>query len=129
MAGPVTKRDIACAARWLSSASMSTRRVVLSVVWAVAAATVFAATVSVMAQAQTAGQPASAGPGFPDYSKITNEKEFTNYVIKYRTDLDAAVSKPWAERALKELPVKYQATKIAGVPVEDFEPAGGVAPS
>jgi acetyl esterase/lipase len=67
--------------------------------------------------------------GFPDFSKITSEKEFADYVNKYRADLDATVSKPWAERALKELPVTYQATKIAAVPVEDFVPAGGVAPA
>jgi acetyl esterase/lipase len=75
---------------------------------------------------QAEGHPAPASVGFPDYSKITNEKEFTEYVIKYRTELDAAVSKPWAERALRELPVKYHATKIAGIPVEDFEPNSGV---
>lgn len=76
-----------------------------------------------------AGANLSAQVGLPDFSKITTEQEFADYVIKYRADLDAAVSKPTAAAILQDLPVKFQATKIAGVPVEDFMPLDGVSPA
>jgi acetyl esterase/lipase len=98
---------------------MITRRLAVALAW----------TAAVILSSAVVNSQAPARVGFPDYSKITNEKEFADYVIKYRSDLDASVSKPWAERALRELPVKYEATKIAGVPVEDFQPTAGVAPA
>ena len=70
---------------------------------------------------------ASAGAGSPNTGSIKTEKEFTEYVEKFREQLDTGFAKPLADRVMRAFPVTMRPSKIAGVPVEEFEPTGGVS--
>ena len=77
---------------------------------------------------QRAGAGAGAGASFPDTSSIATEEDFAEYVANYRSGLDSAFAKPLADAVMEAFPVEMQAAEIAGVPVEEFEPAAGISP-
>ena len=76
-----------------------------------------------------ASQRASGAVSFPSLNDIKTEQQFADYVTTYRRGLDERFAKPLAETVMAATSVKIRSSKIAGVPVEEFEPANGIAPN
>lgn len=58
----------------------------------------------------------------PSLDGIKSEAEFIAYVDKFRQDIDSKFIKPLSQALAGAFPVDIRATKIAGVPVEEFTP-------